>query len=365
MPSVFAQISPTQSVSSSSSIHQSSVDRKMKRIQGYLDSGNINIPQDVIHQLEEILLKMSEVEYDGSLKRGVIHRAWRDKHSLYDVDSSSRIEYERYIRKLRQEKKDYFASYNYQELKGQRLKLREQALTLLDTYLKSIIAPKPQTYNYSDIVDISHLTKEEHVKYKVENYRKWMDRLGYSLSKEELRRLEEPIKELLPLGKRGKVLTHNKIPSDSPEMVKHKEKVRNARKPIWDIINPYIKAYHAQKDAYSAKQNILRIIIPIHAPGDLVSPEEILDRDFDGLVKRYTRFGIVISANDQLDIKNSMKEKSEILEEIKINRVGAGLEYDPNSIEVFNLNSSLSKIENRLQDSLKPYDSALESARKS
>lgn len=345
-------------------MHKSASDYRVDRIRGYLKSGNIDIPESVINQIEAIIIEAVVVESDGRNERGRLHKLWRDKHSLYDQDFSSPSLYEKYVRRLRQEEKDYFASQTYKELKQQRYELREQALQLLDPYFDSILAPKPQSYSSSEPVDMSHLTVEEQVKHRVERYRKIYEDLGFPMSEEDLRSLEAPIRELIPLGRRSKALTRDKISRDSPEFEQLRLEVREARIPLFQILAPYMEKYPAQKAAYQAKQNVISELKRLATPSDLMSPEDILDRDFERVVRRYARKGIMMSSESQQDLKGLMSEKAPLLEEMDIIRLGRGLEYDPNSIEVFNLKSSLAEIEDRLQAILKPYDSDLEAVKR-
>jgi len=347
---------------------QSAVDHKMSRLERYLKTAEIDVPQAVMSEIKDVhiqIVKLNKIQHEQDTQRLKMAED-SYKNGLEDLKQNSELDDEeelaRRMKELLNEYKKTEVQINnerdnsdsHKELMRQQDELYTKRLALIQPYIIDNTSS-----NHAALETLAKAPMAPTLEAKIERdialHKKELELYGTPISSDDLQQLSALIREGQLLNEKfNTLLRYGK--RDSAEFTQVRAQSKENRRQQSLIIEPYRKANEIKQ---RAKRRILRELSP---PRRAPTKEEKLDRDYKRATEKYNRHNIIISDKDEQAIKRLMKEGQELGEEVARRRLNQTIE--PGSIEAHNYKSRIDELERRSKEIMKQYDDQLKAGSK-
>lgn len=297
----------------------------MDRIRKSLATAEIDLPDDVMRQLEDLQIESAELSRDEK-------RAYSENVSYKSLPApQSALQSESFAREITKLKNDYVTSHSYKAYRQKEDALSEKSLALVAPYIAEREAPPPKR---------GKKTREEEIAYI---RRLYADEYGVSLT--DLEQLINFEKETTVLNERFKDFWNK--PS-SPEHQQLRSEIMELRKKKRQIFRPYKKKHSAKQQA---RKNIRRALAPKNIR---ISQALIRERKSNKQIARIEKSeGIKLSNGDRETLTSLFNDLESLTEEAALAQPGRTTEISSLKKEEFK--SRHANIENRMKAILQPY----------
>jgi len=296
---------------------------RMSKIQKKIDAAEMDVPDDVLREIEEIFIQI-RAQFE-------IGRALEDEHLVPAFEGLTEEEYY---------EKEWPIWNAYHD--SAPFKAYEQKLHKLYKQNQDLIRPYIYPYEPSKI-DRYNLTGEE----KDQHY---LDELKakYNIPHAELLVLEGLLMERRENELKFREMRRN---YGWPEVLgadEYKE-LEAEKKETWDEVIRIVAPY---KDAARKKRRLReKLREDFLPPRRDPTPKELYADEFDRLVHLFELYNVTMSERDVLALKTLFKEMVELEESSRIGRT-----YEPDTIEAHNINVQFEAFKARKREILNPYE---------
>jgi len=284
---------------------QSRAVHEMKRIRSNIEYAQIDVPEIVVGQIEDILIEIKVIDD--------IKDTQHQQH-VYRGVTGPEIYLEN-ISELKRREEEYYTSSAYIDLHQQEVELYLKAQALMLPYLEEDLSLRVAYVKLADQPPPD--TREGRIKRRINLYKKQYEYFGEPISEVDLRELKFITEEMLDPEEQVRVLMRRRKVG-SPEFKHLQQKLKELRRRERLILSPYDKAY---KRKQRAKQRLKSELAPRGkrlTSGEISrqrlerSKERYSDikaaKQFKSETKKYTRYGLTISDADAFKLKDLYKE---------------------------------------------------------